>query len=459
MRGDSYDDFPNEMGARRKYFYPSLRRPPKNEMYGKTNYLTINFVHLTHSAGRPLPITVTLSIFTVSAFIFLTLTPNIPILFTAIPQHIISPIDCTGYTRLLKTLHDHFWWDVLPCHYDPCWPNTTFIFLVYKLTWTHEEDAQFSPQMVLVVLRIWNVCVLDLCVVSVVWSVRVHGSFMAWLVESNIPLFADDCILYRRIRDSRDINILQDDLNRLMEWALVNEMRINPRKSKAVSFTKTRVKEKLTYHLGDQLIPEENNFKYLGLIIRSDLNWTDHVNHTLRKAWKALHFTMRILKKGNSNVKRLAYTALVRPILEYGSACWDPYRGGQVRALNRVQIRAAKIAKLKNDRGWETLGQRRMIARLCALFKAYTGEPAWRAIGDRLLRPCYLGRDDHNYKIRTRKQRTDVGKFSFTNRTINNWNQLPVELLASYPCNLKSFRKRVKRAIINNGAHTGLEPK
>ena len=59
------------------------------------------------------------------------------------------------------------------------------------------------------------------------------------------------------------------------------------------------------YYLGEQLIPEVNSFKYLGIIIRGDLNWADHVNYTLRKAWKALHFIMRILKRGNNNTKRL----------------------------------------------------------------------------------------------------------------------------------------------------------
>jgi len=53
---------------------------------------------------------------------------------------------------------------------------------------------------------------------------------------------------------------------------------------------------------------------------------------------------MLILKKGNNNTKPLAYTALVRPILEYGAVCCDPYREGQVSALNRVQKRAAKFA-------------------------------------------------------------------------------------------------------------------
>ena len=73
-------------------------------------------------------------------------------------------------------------------------------------------------------------------------------------------------------------------------------MKINPDKSKAVSFKKARVKERTRYYFVEHLIPEASSFKYLGIIIRNDINWADHVNYTLRKAWKALHFIMRILK-------------------------------------------------------------------------------------------------------------------------------------------------------------------
>jgi hypothetical protein len=125
----------------------------------------------------------------------------------------------------------------------------------------------------------------------------------------------------------------------------------------------------------------------------------------VKKAWKALHFTMRVLKKGTSNTKSLAYyTSLVRPILEYEAAFWDPYMEGQISALDRVQRKAAKLAHHRNDSKRETLAQDRKIARICALFKAYTGERAWKAIGDRLQRPCYLSRVDHNRKIRSRKK-------------------------------------------------------
>jgi hypothetical protein len=103
-----------------------------------------------------------------------------------------------------------------------------------------------------------------------------------------------------------------------------------------------------------------------------------------------------------------------------------------------VQKRAAKFANNIKESGCETLAQRRLIARICALFKAYTEERAWKAIGNRFLKPCYLGRGDHNLKIRTMKQITDVGKYSFVNRTIKSWNQLPASLLASFPCKLKT---------------------
>jgi hypothetical protein len=58
---------------------------------------------------------------------------------------------------------------------------------------------------------------------------------------------------------------------------------------------------------------------------------------------------MRVLKNGNSNTKKLVYMSLVRPILEYGAACWDPYREGKMNTLERVQEEGDKSANHMND--------------------------------------------------------------------------------------------------------------
>jgi hypothetical protein len=80
----------------------------QNKMSAKTLCFSINCIRLIHKACQILQ-TVTNQChclhLTVNAFIFITFTPNIPILFTATPQHIIiNLIYCIVYTALFKTL-------------------------------------------------------------------------------------------------------------------------------------------------------------------------------------------------------------------------------------------------------------------------------------------------------------------------------------------------------------------
>jgi hypothetical protein len=72
--------------------------------------------------------------------------------------------------------------------------------------------------------------------------------------------------------------------------------------------------------------------------------------------------------------------SLVRPILEYGAACWDQYKECQISALDRVQNKAAKFAHRSGGLDWESLAQCSKTTRMCALYKAYTSERAWKAI-------------------------------------------------------------------------------
>jgi len=139
--------------------------------------------------------------------------------------------------------------------------------------------------------------------------------------------------------------------------------------------------------------------------------------------------------------------SLVRPILEYGVACWDPYRERQISALDKVQKKAAKFAHHTNSPNWETLALCRTLSRICAFFKAYSGERAWKPAGHRLKRPHYLSRVDNERKIRIRGQRTDTGIYSFVNRTVQHWNQLPAEVLGTLPCKPINFKKRVRKVI------------
>jgi hypothetical protein len=196
-------------------------------------------------------------------------------------------------------------------------------------------------------------------------------------------------------------------------------MKINPSKSKEVYFTRSRVKNPLDYSLANTLIPEASGCKYLGIILRINLCRADQGKYTVEKAWKALQFTMRILKRGNSNSKSLAYMTLVRPILQYGAACWDPYREGQISALDRVQ------KKRPNLHIKRTVRTGKLWCRVERYHAFVISSKRTLGYECRLQRSHYLKSVDHKWKIRSMKKNTDKGKYSFV-----NW---PFKPRSSYP--------------------------
>jgi hypothetical protein len=59
-----------------------------------------------------------------------------------------------------------------------------------------------------------------------------------------------------------------------------------------------------------------------------------------------------------------------------------PLQGGTDKCV-RPGAKAAKFAHYRNYSNSETMVHSRKIARICVLYKGYTGERAWKAIGDR----------------------------------------------------------------------------
>jgi hypothetical protein len=58
-----------------------------------------------------------------------------------------------------------------------------------------------------------------------------------------------------------------------------------------------------------------------------------------------------------------------------------------------------------------------------------------------------LTRVDRDWKIRDRRQRTEIEKYSLANMAIQLWNKLPVNALGTLPSKSSIFRLRVRKVI------------
>ena len=261
-------------------------------------------------------------------------------------------------------------------------------------------------------------------------------------IESEIRLFADDCVCYREIKDEKDTMKLQRDIDRLGSWARKWGMRFQPVKCNMMQLTRKRIKKiHASYTLEGTNLENVESIKYLGVTITSDLRWNTHVSNVCTKANRTLGFLRRNLHSCPQEVKEAAYKGLVRPVLDYGSSVWDPPGVVLQEELESVQKRAARFVTGNYDYEtgsmtgilgqlkWESLKKRRKDNRLILLYKGLKGKASVPT--DDLIPKTRRCRNQHSMAFQTPIANTDVYKGSFFPQTIRDWNALPDSLISS----------------------------
>ena len=275
-------------------------------------------------------------------------------------------------------------------------------------------------------------------------------------------LFADDCIIYRTIKCIQDQIELQNDLNKLSEWADKWGMKFNASKCQVMRINRSRNPYERFYVLNGTILQQVDKAKYLGVMITEDLNWTAHVDYITAKAHKVLGLLRRNLKHCPQELREIAYISMVRSILEYASAVWDPHLEKDKASLERVQRRAARfvkndykiyneqndeytsVTKMMQELGWKNLEERRRDIRLAILYKITHNQTNIPTVD--IIEPLpnhngtRLQTTQNKFKLIT--STINSHKFSFFPRTIRDWNDLPSPMV---DCNtIESFKRKLK---------------
>jgi Reverse transcriptase (RNA-dependent DNA polymerase)/Endonuclease-reverse transcriptase len=205
-----------------------------------------------------------------------------------------------------------------------------------------------------------------------------------------VLFYADDMKLFLPVKGFQDCMKIQSDLNKLSEWCERNSLPLNVGKCKTITFSRTRYPVEFSYMLAGTVLDRVSSINDLGVIMDEKMNFSEHVDVMVGKAFAMLGFIRRLsLEFRDPYTLKSLYMSLVRPKLEYASCIWSPFYDVRVGKVERVQRRFIRYA-LRNL-GWtdmydlppyedrcallrlETLAKRRSVACIMLIFDILSG--------------------------------------------------------------------------------------
>ena len=137
--------------------------------------------------------------------------------------------------------------------------------------------------------------------------------------------------------------------------------------------TKSKEKTKLKHY---------DHHPYLGVEIAQDLNWGEHIKATTTKAHRCLNLLCRNLSGCSRETKDKAYNTMVRPILEFAGAVWDPYQSNHIDMLEKVRCKGSRfvcsdyssyssVSGMMSTLDLRSLQERLFISRLGMFYQAH----------------------------------------------------------------------------------------
>ena len=165
---------------------------------------------------------------------------------------------------------------------------------------------------------------------------------------SKFLMYADDLKLYKKIANTSDTILIQQDLNNLFEYCKRNYLYLNLKKCHTITFTRNTNKVQFNYNIDNTILNRVSVIKDIGVYFDTKMIFDHHVQHIVAKAKKSLGFIIRTCKCFKKILSiRALYMSYVNSVLSFGSVIWNPRYDIYIDKIEQVQHKFIKYLNNK----------------------------------------------------------------------------------------------------------------
>ena len=160
----------------------------------------------------------------------------------------------------------------------------------------------------------------------------------AEVAHASLSSFADDTRVLKEVRNSEDGDHLQQDLNKIYQWAENNNMQFNGAKFEMMQYSNNNLTIHTSYQASDgSVIPRKEQVRDLGIEMQDTATFELQIWSMVARAKRQMGWVLRTFATRDQFAMLTLYKAMILPLLEYSSQLWNPATPGLIRALEGVQ--------------------------------------------------------------------------------------------------------------------------
>ena len=281
------------------------------------------------------------------------------------------------------------------------------------------------------------------------------------VTNCDLKIFADDTKAFTTVKSPDDQLKLQKCINDLTEWTTRWLLKFNSTKCKVLHIGDNNPGYKYYINEGSTVreLQVTTSEKDLGVYIDPNLTFKDHIENTIKKARSLSGLINHTITYKGKDIMIPLYLAFIRPILEYANSVWFPYLRKDIKLIESVQRQFTKrIIGMRNHEYNQrlrlldipSLEFRRVRGDLIEMYKIChnlydpnTTKNLFKFVSN--IPTTTVTTRNNSYKITKTRPTYDRFKYFFTNRIINLWNSLSVEVVTA--TTLNTFKNKIDKTL------------
>ena len=274
------------------------------------------------------------------------------------------------------------------------------------------------------------------------------------LRHSRCILFADDTTLYYSSKNMQNtITKISEDLNNLTEWFKANKLSLNVSKTNYIIFSRSNHIVTDTLKIGDEIINNVSNTKFLGVIIDSRLNWHEHIKYCKNKMTSGLYILNCVKRLLASEHLKSIYHTLVHPYINYGLILWGSANKTNTNKIQTTQNKSVRAITLsKYNETVRPIFKTLHILPVDSLYQLHISKFMYQFTKKNLPKPLLnlftQNIDIHSHNTRHKmdphitQSSTKASSQSLIHKAPNIWHNIPQHIKELHT--IKSFARQIK---------------